>query len=106
MFNNNTHFQWKTISDLEPGDHKVRVMGRVVDVNENFLVIDDGTGTVIVNSNELINEETNNIILVLGTLHQKNDGEIIIEAEIIKQFDYLNFELYLKTYNIVKNKKT
>ena len=93
---------WKIISDLKPDDTKVMVIGRLLDKKDDFIIIDDSTGTIVVYNNELIVENSKKIVLIIGTVHQKNDNQLVIEAENIRNFDNLNFELYLKTYELFK----
>ncbi|MHA1835895.1 MAG: hypothetical protein ACTSYQ_03070 [Candidatus Odinarchaeia archaeon] len=96
---------WKTIKDLNPNDEKVKIIGRVVFFEDDLLILDDGTGTIKVIINELINNLENEIFLVTGFIHQKNDGEIVLEAESITGFENFNFKLYLQVYNIIKRYK-
>jgi len=43
------HYKPKNISEITKNDSKVAVVGKVVEVDENFFILDDDTGKVQVN---------------------------------------------------------
>lgn len=94
---------WKIISELKPEDLRVRLIGRVIDLKDDIMIIDDGTGTILVNNSAVNQKPLKSIVLVIGSVHQRTDGKLVVDAEIIKDFDNINFEIYLKTYDIIKN---
>ena len=87
----------KDINKLDPEkDINVCVLGRIIDIKENILVIDDGTGSVRVVLPEADkNLKTENIIRVFGQLISIRD-EMEIRAEFYQKMDGLDFELYRK----------
>jgi hypothetical protein len=94
---------WKIISEVTAEDSRVRLVGRIVELNENFMILDDGTGTILVNNNSLIqNTKLNDVVLIIGNIHQRSDGKLVLEAETSSSFNNFNMELYLKTYDLIK----
>ena len=93
---------WKIIRDIHPDDRRVRIIGRIVKAEGHMLVVDDSTGVLLINYNGEHSSEIGSIVLVLGELHQRTDGKLILEAEILRTFKKFNFDLYLRTYEIIR----
>jgi len=93
---------WKTIRDLKPNDNRVRIIGRVIEAGENHIVIDDGTGVILIDTSNIAKEKISANVLVTGSVHQRSDNKIVIEADLINNIDYVNFEIYHKIYDLIK----
>ncbi len=96
---------WKIIKDINPGDKRVRVIGRIIESDENYIIIDDGTGVILVDISSVERKNLLEYVLVTGAVHSTIDNKLIIEAELINSFKYLNFEIYHKTYNLVNKQR-
>lgn len=90
-------FKERKIASLNPDkDVNVSVIGRVIDVKENIIVIDDGTGAVRVVLMESAKDlKTENIIRVFGQLISVQ-GEMKIRAQFYQKLDGLDLNLYKK----------
>ncbi|WEU39640.1 MAG: hypothetical protein OdinLCB4_003915 [Candidatus Odinarchaeum yellowstonii] len=93
---------WRIIKDIKPTDSRVRILGRIIEANKNYIVIDDGTGLILVDTTGVERKTLLEYVLVIGEVHQKTGNKLIIEAELITSFKYVNMEIYHKTYNLVK----
>jgi len=90
------------IKDLNPELIRVLLIGTVVSKNPELysFVIDDGTGTVLVLTNniEKFKDITEGqLIRVFGKVWGENE-EIEIQADIIQDFSKIDIELFRKVY--------
>ncbi|MEM2907130.1 MAG: hypothetical protein QW739_03530 [Candidatus Odinarchaeota archaeon] len=93
---------WKTIRDLNPNDNRVRIIGRVIETSGNQIVVDDGTGVILIDISNIPKESVGANVLVTGSVHQRNDSKIVIEADLINNIEHVNFEIYHKIYDLIK----
>ncbi|MCD6403063.1 MAG: hypothetical protein J7K98_01900 [Candidatus Aenigmarchaeota archaeon] len=88
----------KKISEIDPeNDTRVRVTGTVIDVTDDSIFIDDGTGTVRVSIQGNLPEFVKNglLIRVFGIVYQTSEGFEIL-ANIIQNLDGLDLNLFKK----------
>ncbi len=93
------HYVKRKIPEINPEvDLKVKILGFVVDKKENTLMVDDGSGKVIVfvdDTNLLDSFNINQLIRVFGSTLPTEDGfEIKVDA--IQDLSNLNINLYKK----------
>ena|SRR3989344_3470333 len=88
------------IKDLELMQGKVSLSGILVNIGEDSLIIDDGTGqaTIIVDPEKAAEFALNTLVRVLGI--KASHGDAAISAEIIQ--DLTGIDKYL--YNNIRNK--
>ncbi|MFX1486540.1 MAG: hypothetical protein ACFFBS_05545 [Promethearchaeota archaeon] len=92
--------KWRVIKDISPNDIRVRVVGRVVDSRPGFVVLDDGSGSIVVKTDR--GAEIGNIIRAMGDIHRKEDGSFEIGASIIQNMDDLDLTIYMEVYELRK----
>ncbi|MEM5871413.1 MAG: replication protein RepA [Candidatus Aenigmatarchaeota archaeon] len=92
----------KNIKDITKNDVRVKIVGRIIDVKENILVIDDGTGKATITYGENINLKPHQIIRVFGRVIPTENG-FEIEGEIVQNMDNLNISLYKKLLEMERN---
>jgi hypothetical protein len=84
----------KDISDVTEEDIRVSVIGTVIkkDPIQYSMIVDDGTGSIIVLGDKLFDVQT--IVRVIG--RPQTRGEPFINAEIVQDFSDFDLELYKK----------
>jgi len=97
----------RTIKDIKNSDVRIQIMGYVKDIVENdYIILNDNTEQIKVDIQAVeYSFQKNNLINVIGELKFKLEGEMEVEAEIIQDKSNLNFEYYLKLYEIKKELK-
>ena len=97
----------RTIKDIKNSDIRVQIMGYVKDIVENdYIILNDQTEQIKVDIQAVEHPFQKNILInVIGKLNIKLEGEKEVEAEIIQDKSNLNFEYYLKLYEIKKDLK-
>ncbi len=91
----------KSIAKIRKDDLRVRVLGTVIEKQEDILVIDDGTGQLTVyfaDPNSIKDLKQGDLAIVVGRPLEKGylDGEIAIKPKI-------NINLYNKVKKIVED---
>lgn len=94
----------RTIKDIKNNDVRIQVTGYIKDlIEKEHLILDDKTGQINVDIKNLdFRNKKNDLINVIGELVISMDGGKIIVAEIIQDMNKLNFEYYLKLYELKK----
>ncbi len=94
----------RTIKDIKNSDIRIQITGYVKDIVENdYIILNDKTEEIKVDIQAVEYPfQKNNLINVIGKLNIKLKGEKEVEAEIIQDKSNLNFEYYLKLYEIKK----
>jgi uncharacterized protein YdeI (BOF family) len=94
----------RTIKDIKNDDVRIQVTGYVKNIVEkDHFILSDGTGQIIVDiKNTDFGYKQEDLINVIGELVIKMDGGKTIVAEIIQDMNKLNFEYYLKLYELKK----
>ncbi len=97
----------RTIKDIKNSDIRIQITGYVKDIVENdYIILNDKTEQIKVDIQAVEHRfQKNNLINVIGKLNIKLEGEKEVEAEIIQDKSNLNFEYYLKLYEIKKELK-
>ncbi|MFW9940049.1 MAG: hypothetical protein ACFFFT_03350 [Candidatus Thorarchaeota archaeon] len=94
----------RTIKDIRNNDVRIQITGYIKDlVEQDNLILEDRTGKIKVDikSIDLKNKE-NDLVNVIGELIISMDGGKTVVAEIIQDMNNLNFEYYLKLYDLKK----
>lgn len=94
----------RTIKDIKNNDVRIQVTGYIKDlIEKEHLILDDKTGQINVDIKNLdFRNKKNDLINVIGELVISMDGGKTIVAEIIQDMNKLNFEYYLKLYELKK----
>lgn len=91
------HFSERKISEINPEtDINVCILGRIIDMGEGSIIIDDGTGnsTVLIPQNfELKNLSINNIVRIFGFVVPTPEG-FDIRVSVMQDMNSLDIELY------------
>jgi len=87
----------KSISDIEPeNDIRVSLLGRVIDISDGILVIDDGSTNAQVKLGELnVDLNPGDLVRVFARVLPNEEG-FELRAEIVQNMKGLNVELYKK----------
>jgi uncharacterized protein YdeI (BOF family) len=94
----------RTIKDIKNSDTRIQIMGFVKEIVENdYIILNDKTEELKIDIQAVEYPfQKNNLINVIGKLNIKLKGEKEVEAEIIQDKSNLNFDYYLKLYEIKK----
>lgn len=90
----------RRINELTDDDYRVRVIGTVVNVSSEEQILDDGTGTINIVTDQKL--EVGARIRAIGRIFRKDDGTIELNAEIIQDMKGLDTELYNKVRELQK----
>ena len=101
------HAVQRIIQDIKSSDSRVQITGYVKDVVDNdYLILDDKSENIKIDIQKIDAAfQKDDLINVIGELNITVEGEKEIEAEIIQDKKNLNFEYYLKLYEIKKELK-
>jgi len=97
----------KKIAEITESDGNVCVIGRIIDICDSALVIDDGSGKITAFTDALKNPEKikglkiNDIVRILGSTTKKEE-EPAISAQVIQNFNGFDENLYRKILEIKK----
>ncbi|MGQ4916007.1 MAG: hypothetical protein ACP6IU_14845 [Candidatus Asgardarchaeia archaeon] len=89
----------KFLNEISENDKRVRVLGRIIAKNENYFLLDDGTGNILVFGNSA--SDVGSIVQVIGKVIKKGK-EVGIQAEIIIDFSNINLRLYKQILELKK----
>ena len=101
---NGQYAKQKIIKDVKNDDTRIQITGYVKNIidKDNF-ILDDNTGEIIVNTSNIdFKFKDKDLINVFGDLIIKVDGKKVINAEIIQNMNNLNFNYYIKLYELKK----
>jgi len=97
-------FVYKEIANIDPNvDFRVNIIGKIIEKREDMIIVDDGTGNIIVNlSSDTVMPklEGNEMVRVFGIVLPTQPLQM--QAEIIQDFSDLNLEI-LKTWKKIYN---
>jgi hypothetical protein len=82
----------KDIGEIGQGDLRVSVIGTVIDKQEEGLVLDDGTGKMLIRFDSPFETELNRMVRVLGKVVPLEDG-VELHGEFLQDMDGLDMEL-------------
>lgn len=89
----------KKIKEVTPEDIRVRVFGKVSEVEDEFIVLEDDTGKIKIQTKERIKKGS--IIRVFGRPVQINNNVELI-SEIIQDMEKINQKLYKRIEALYK----
>jgi len=92
-----------TVKDVNDSDQRIQITGYVKNIigDESFM-LDDNTGEISVSFKSVdLKFQENDLINVIGEI-VKEGNNITLAAEIIQDMNKLNFEYYLKLYELRK----
>ena len=91
----------KSISEISQEDVRVRIIGTVIDKQENRIVLDDGTGKIDITFDETPSIEINELVRVMGRVIPMENG-FELQGEIIQDIAGLDLDLYKKVNGLMK----
>ncbi|HLC56094.1 MAG TPA: hypothetical protein VJJ23_02550 [Candidatus Nanoarchaeia archaeon] len=89
-------FKEKKINKINEKDFRVNISGFVINKFKNGFVLDDGTGQIIVISDENVKE--NDYLSVIGIVDKTKE----IRAEIVIDFNNINKKLHRKIIKMME----
>ncbi|MFX0175333.1 MAG: hypothetical protein ACFE85_03770 [Candidatus Hodarchaeota archaeon] len=95
----------RIIKDILTDDTRIQITGYVKEIiNDEYIILDDRTGLIrVMIKNVDYSLKKDQLVNVIGELQLNLSGEKEIIAEIIQDMSNLNFEYYMKIYNIKKS---
>ena len=95
----------RIIIDVKNDDDRIQITGYVKNIDDDqFIILDDKTGQIKVNISQVdFNFKENDLINVIGNLDTNMRGEKILKAEIAQDMNKLNFDYYIKLYELKKD---
>lgn len=94
----------RIIKDITNDDERIQITGYVKNIIENErFILDDKSGEISIDIKSIdFQFKRDDLVNVIGDLMINVDGERFIEAEFIQDMNKLNFEYYLKLYELKK----
>ncbi|UCD07338.1 MAG: replication protein RepA [Candidatus Aenigmatarchaeota archaeon] len=89
----------RKVSELQPGDMRVSLIGTVIDKQKARIVLDDGSGKVNVNFEFSPEVSLNQFVRIFGRVIQA-ENELEIEGEIVQDMEGLDKDLYKKVNSL------
>ncbi len=101
------HTVQRIIQDIKSSDSRVQITGFIKDVVDNdYIILKDKSEDIKIDIKKVdFTFQKDDLINVIGELNITIEGEKEIEAEIIQDKKNLNFDYYLKLYEIKKELK-
>ncbi len=101
------HATQRIIQDIKSSDSRVQIIGFIKDIVDNdHIILKDKSTNISVDIKKVdFTFQKEDLINVIGELNISMEGEKEIEAEIIQDKKNLNFDYYLKLYEIKKELK-
>jgi len=101
------HATQRIIQDIKSSDSRVQIIGFIKDiVDKDHIILKDKSTNISVDIKKVdFTFQKEDLINVIGELNINIEGEKEIEAEIIQAKKNLNFDYYLKLYEIKKELK-
>ncbi|MHA1606186.1 MAG: hypothetical protein ACTSWP_01360 [Candidatus Freyarchaeota archaeon] len=96
----------RKIKDLSRSDGRVRIMGVVVESSSNHVVIDDGTGMVMINlASSTPPPSTGKYVRVFGLVTSDEKGGLYVNAEILQDMSSLDLDLYKRVRRVIESER-
>ncbi len=92
----------RKISDVQPEDIRVSLLGTIVDKKEETIILDDGTGKIAARFEGPVKLPPNCLVRVMGRV-VPIEGGFELQGEIIQDMSGLNMELHRKVREFVNN---
>ncbi len=88
---------YRSISEIRPEDIRVCIIARIIDMQDNTVVLDDGTGkiTAVFNEDSNLTKEIGALVRVFGRVINMERG-FELQGEIMQDVKDLDVELYKK----------
>jgi len=101
------HAAQRIIKDIKSSDSRVQITGYIKDfVDNDYIILKDKSNDIKIDIKKVdFTFQKEDLINVIGELNISVEGEKEIEAEIIQDKKNLNFDYYLKLYEIKKELK-
>ncbi|MHA1319133.1 MAG: hypothetical protein ACTSQ1_04880 [Promethearchaeota archaeon] len=98
------HAAQRIIQDIKSSDSRVQIIGFIKDiVDDDQIILNDKSNDIKIDIKKVdFPFQKDDLINVIGELNINVEGEKEIEAEIIQDKKNLNFDYYLKLYEIKK----
>jgi len=98
------HAAQRIIQDIKSSDSRVQIIGFIKDiVDDDQIILNDKSNDIKIDIKKVYFPfQKDDLINVIGELNINVEGEKEIEAEIIQDKKNLNFDYYLKLYEIKK----
>ena len=98
------HAAQRIIQDIKSSDSRVQIIGFIKDiVDDDQIILNDKSNDIKIDIKKVdFPFQKDDLINVIGELNIDVEGEKEIEAEIIQDKKNLNFDYYLKLYEIKK----
>ena len=91
----------RKINEISEKDIRARILGRIIDISDSTIIIDDGTGKadIIFDPDMLsVNVKTGDLVGVFARVLPLEEG-FELRAEIIQNMNGLDYELYRKVFH-------
>ena len=97
----------RIIHEIKSSDSRVQITGYVKNIVDNdYIILNDKSDDIRIDIKKVeFIFQKDDLITVIGELNINMDGEKEIEAEILQDKKNLNFDYYLKLYEIKKELK-
>jgi hypothetical protein len=82
----------KDISEIKPEDLRVSLIGTVIDMQNEGMVLDDGTGKMLIRFDSPFEVEINKLVRVLGRVVPMESG-MELHGEVLQDMDGLDVNL-------------
>jgi len=82
----------KDIGEIGQGDLRVSVIGTIIDKQQDSLVLDDGTGKMLIRFDSPFEAELSRMVRVLGKVVPLEDG-VELHGEFLQDMDGIDTEL-------------
>ena len=101
------HAVQRIIQDVKSSDSRVQITGIIKEVvDDDHIILKDKSNDIKIDiKNVDFTYQKDDLINVIGELNINMEGEKEIEAEIMRDKKNLNFDYYLKLYEIKKELK-
>ncbi|RLJ08557.1 MAG: replication protein RepA [Candidatus Aenigmatarchaeota archaeon] len=89
----------RKISEIKPTDTRVRILGTVIDKQEDKIVVDDGSGKIEIGFDEPVNAEINQFVRIFGRVMPVENGTEL-QGEIIQDMSKIDRGILAKIEEI------
>lgn len=92
----------KPIAEIEQQDLRVRIVGTVIDQSANSIVVDDGSGKLEIEFDEIPNVKIGDRARIVTRVYPLIDG-FDCRGEAVQKLENFNMDLYKKAKEIIKS---
>ncbi len=94
----------RAVGEIKQDDIRVKVVGTVLDIQENRVVLDDGTGKIDAVFEKPPEVQANQVVRIFGRVISLEDG-FELQAEFLQGLEGLDMELRKKVLELEKREK-